>query len=455
MPFIRSISGVRATLGDSLTPQIIAEYCAAFSNTLPDGAIVVGRDGRPSGTWVEQVVAGALASCGREVRILGMVPTPTVQLLTEHSDAVGGISITASHNPAPWNGLKFINSDGIFLNAEENQRMWNVIDSGNFTFLKEQHRAIIKNIDDASDRHIQSILDLPIFKNELLEKVKSRRLKAVVDAVNASGSVIVPKLLKALGCEVVELFCEGTGEFPHMPEPLPENLKELAAAVLKEKADIGIAVDPDADRLVLIDENGHAIGEERTITLSVLSVMSSLDHFKNSHQPAASVNLSTTRAVEDVAAQFGATVERAPVGEINVIGAMKSCNAIIGGEGSGGVILPACHYGRDSLVGIALVLHLMDFKNQTLSEICAELPKYEMVKLKKEFTGAAQELFKKVEEHFKTAKIDKRDGIKVDFERSWVHLRTSNTEPIVRAIAEAPTKAEAEELANLVLGFVE
>lgn len=454
MPFIRSISGVRATLGDSLTPQKIAEYCAAFSNTLPDGAIVVGRDGRPSGTWMEYVVAGALASCGREVRILGMVPTPTVQLLTEHSDAVGGISITASHNPAPWNGLKFINSDGIFLNAEENQRMWDVIDSGGFRFLEKQHRAVINVIDDAADRHIQSILDLPIFKNELLKTVQDRRLKAVVDAVNASGSHIVPKLLKALGCEVVELFCEGNGEFPHTPEPLPENLKELAAAVLKEGADIGIAVDPDADRLVLIDENGHPIGEEKTITLSVLSVFSSLDHFKTSHAPAASVNLSTTRAVEDVAAQFGAKVERAPVGEINVIGAMKSCNAIIGGEGSGGVILPACHYGRDSLVGIALVLHLMAFKNQPLSQISEGLPKYEMVKLKKEFSGAAQELFTKVEEHFQNAKIDRRDGIKVDFERSWVHLRTSNTEPIVRAIAEAPTRQEAEELANSVLGFV-
>lgn len=455
MAFIRSISGLRATLGDDLTPTIVAEYVAGFSASLSEGDIVVGSDGRPSYQWIEKIVAGTLAACGRKVIMTGVVPTPTVQMITEHDPkAVGGIIITASHNPSEWNGLKFIDSDGVFLDAEANAKLWEHTDNKDFKYIPEQKLAELIEMPEAGNRHIDAIINSPIFsKSDTIAKLKKLKLKIVVDAVNASGSIVVPALLRKLGCEVVELYCDASGIFPHTPEPLPINLTDLAAAVKEHKADLGIAVDPDADRLVLIDETGNPIGEELTITLAAEAALSSKDSL-GEYDPVVTVNYSTTRAVEDIAAKYGATVQRSAVGEINVVKKMKEVNALIGGEGSGGVILPACHYGRDSLVGCALILHLLAQRGVSLSEICAELPKYEMLKLKQPFSGKLDKLIDEVIKAFPDGKATRDDGIKIDFEKSWVQLRASNTEPIVRIIAEAPTMQEVEELTGIVIGIV-
>lgn len=449
MAFIRSISGVRATLGDDLLPGRVAEYAAAFSTILPEGTIVVGRDGRPSGAWIEHLVCGALAACGRSVVRLGIVPTPTVQLFAEKSGIAGGIAITASHNPEQWNGLKFLNGRGIFLDADENQQLWDVVDSGAFRLVATQQGGTIADEPSAITTHVQSVLALlaaASTEDALLTTVRSRALRVVVDAVNSSGSVAVPALLSALGCDVVPLYCDGSGIFPHTPEPLPEHLGALAHAVVEHRADIGIAVDPDADRLVLIDERGNAIGEENTIVLSILAVLSNAQLFAPNGKLAVAVNLSTTRAVEDLAAQYGATVYRTPVGEINVVQAMLEHGALIGGEGSGGVIMPQCHAGRDSLVGTALVLLLMAQRAMQLSAIVAELPSYTIVKKKKALQGNPAHVFDALQQRYPDVVSTRADGLKMLFERSWVHLRASNTEPIVRIIAEAPTREQAEQL---------
>jgi phosphomannomutase len=333
MPFIRSISGLRATLGDALTPAIVADYAAAFAAMLPDGAIVVGRDGRPSGCWIEDVVIGALRASSRHVRVLGMVPTPTVQLLTEHSDAVGGISITASHNPAPWNGLKFIGGDGVFLDADQNATLWKRVDERRFALSADQQHGTVTHVNDAVDQHVNIIMQLDAVRSA----PKASGQTVVVDAVNCSGSVIVPALLRRMGYNVVELYCNGNGVFPHVPEPLAENLGALGDAVRDHRASLGVAVDPDGDRLVLFDEHGQPIGEELTITLATEAVLQS------GVEGPVVVNYSTTRCVDDVAARYGCPTFRAPVGEINVVRRMQTEYAVIGGEGSGGVIVPACH----------------------------------------------------------------------------------------------------------------
>lgn len=267
MPLIRSISGLRATIGDSLLPNIIIDYVTAFAKVMPEGEIVLGRDGRPSGAWIEKIVAGTLAAAGRKVRMIGVVPTPTVQLEVEKSDAAGGIAITASHNPDQWNGLKFLNREGVFLDADENKVLWDALENKEFQYSDNVAENLIEIDEDANNRHIQTILDNDLFKDkELIEAIRAKSFRVVVDAVNASGSVIVPLLLNNLFCEVIELHTDGSGVFPHTPEPLPENLTSLAESVKEEEAELGIAVDPDADRLVLIDENGQAIGEEKTIS---------------------------------------------------------------------------------------------------------------------------------------------------------------------------------------------
>jgi phosphomannomutase len=442
MPFVRSISGLRATVDDgALNDDLVRDYCLAYSQILPAGDIVIGMDGRPSGKHIIEVASEALSANGRSVIVAGIVPTPTVQLLVENSDAAGGIIVTASHNPAEWNGLKFLGGDGVFLDAEKNAELWNVAD--NRLFDRGNGNGEVITPDDALDFHLQSIMAIPVLENNL-EKIKAMKLRAVVDAVNASGSRFIPALLERLGVEAIPLFCDESGIFPHTPEPLPQNLKQLAAAVQEHKADIGIAVDPDADRLVMIDGTGKPIGEEMTIALAVESVLSA--ESQSTGRKALVVNLSTTRLVEDIAAEYGADFYRSPVGEINVVRKMQASGAIIGGEGSGGVIYPACHYGRDSLVGTALVLSLMARRNQTLEEITGKFPKYEIVKHKQEFSGDILKLVAKIAGFYMDAKVNLDDGIRIDFPKSWVQLRGSNTEPIIRIIAEAPTKAEAERL---------
>ncbi|MFW5702284.1 MAG: phosphoglucosamine mutase, partial [Bacteroidota bacterium] len=404
---------------------------------------IIGRDGRPSGKWIEQIIAGVIAASGRDCELLGIVPTPTVQLAVEHSDSAGGIAITASHNPTEYNGLKFIGSNGVFLDAAENQNMWQIADSGIFDYASATGAGRIHRAESPDIMHINNILNLPIFENnDIIEKIRSRRLKVVVDAVNASGSVFMPALLRELGCEVVELYCNLSGHFPHTPEPLPENLGDMARAVIEHRADIGIAVDPDADRLVMIDQNGKPIGEEKTIVIAIDSALAAL----GSNDSTVAVNYSTSRMVDDVAAKYGAKVFRSPVGEINVVRKMKECGAVIGGEGSGGVILPASHYGRDSLVGAALTLALIARRGESLGLIASSYPDYSMIKRKRQFVGEIAPLLKKIELEFSDGQATIDDGIKINFEKSWVQLRASNTEPIVRIIAESPSREETEKL---------
>lgn len=453
MPLIRSISGLRGTIGDGLTPDIVLRYVAAFAGFCAErgGAIVVGRDGRPSGRWIEELVVGVLTASGVEVRTIGMAPTPTVQLATEHSDAVGGISITASHNPAEWNGLKFLNRDGLFLDGDECSRFFELVDEHHTRLVGWNAGGQRVAVDDALRDHCARALALPFVP---LEELRRRRYTVVVDAVNASGSQVVPALLESCGCTVVRLFCAGDGLFPHAPEPVPENLSELAAAVVRSGADFGVAVDPDGDRLVLIDERGMPIGEEYTIAQAVDFVLRWERRTNPEAELKAVVNLSTTRAVEDVAQRYGARVDRTPVGEINVARHMKNIGAVIGGEGSGGVILPALHVGRDALAGIVIVLANMVEHGGTMSRLRADLPQYVIVKRKIVLGEGARpnDLFTYIAAHDAAgARIRTDDGLKLDFEDSWVHLRASNTEPIVRVIAEAPTHDRAAQLADMFL----
>ncbi|MCX7737176.1 MAG: phosphoglucosamine mutase [Candidatus Kapabacteria bacterium] len=455
MAVIRSISGLRATLGDGLTPELIANYSSAFAKLLPKGKIIVGRDGRPSGKWIEKIVIGSLLSCGREVVSLGVVPTPTVQLFVEKSDAVGGIIITASHNPEQWNGLKFLNKDGVFLDEFENKDLWRILDDKDFLFETSNKFSDVEIEKTAINSHINTILNLNIFKkSNILNILKERKLKIVVDAVNSSGSVAITSLLATLGCEVIPLFCDGTGIFPHTPEPIPENLTELANYVKANNADLGVAVDPDADRLVLIDEFGDPFGEEKTITLATQCVLENPEYFDFVDSPTVVVNLSTTRMVDDIALMYGGRVVRSAVGEINVVKKMKEVGAIIGGEGSGGVILPEAHYGRDSLVGTALILSLIALKDASLRELSKQLPEYTMLKFKKEFQGELSQIIEKIIKEFSDAEIIRQDGIKINLTDGWVQLRASNTEPIVRVISEAVDDEKAKYLANRVLNLI-
>lgn len=455
MPLIRSISGLRGTIGDGLTPAVVIRYVKAFARFTGIGEIVVGWDGRPSGGWIERLVERTLRRRGMEVLPIGMAPTPTVQLATERSDAVGGISITASHNPSQWNGLKFLGSDGIFLSPDDCLRLFDLVD-------KEEEEPDSGDVQpgdvdrsgrsNAIDEHVDLALSLPFVD---IEGLRSRRFTVVVDAVNASGSVIVPLLLERCGCRVVPLYCDGTGEFPHTPEPLPENLEDLARAVVEHGADVGIAVDPDADRLVVIDEKGNPFGEEYTVTQSADFILRQARRRDRHADLSVVVNLSTTRAIDDVARRYDARVERTPVGEINVARKMLEIGAIIGGEGSGGVILPELHAGRDSLVGIVILLSNLLETGMTPSELRASLPSYEIVKKKMELPEGASvgRLFDDLADDSPSGAIIRRDdGLRIDLDNGWIHMRASNTEPIVRVIAEAPTAEEAGRLADAYLG---
>lgn len=450
MPLIRSISGLRGTLGDGLTPDIVVRYVSAFADYTGGGPIIVGHDGRPSGAWIQQVVIGTLIACGVEVRVLGMAPTPTVQMAVEKSDAVGGISITASHNPAQWNGLKFLNGNGVFPGPKECEELFAIVDRAERPYADHNRLGTIIPAEHLIQGHVDAVLALPFLDHEALRK---RRFTVVVDAVNASGSTVVPTLLETLGCTVIPLFCDGSGAFPHTPEPLPENLNQLCDAVRKHGADLGIAVDPDADRLVLIDERGEPFGEEYTITQAADFMLAWARENAPERKETVVVNLSTTRAVQDVAERYGAELIRTQVGEINVVEGMKESGALIGGEGSGGIILADLHYGRDSLVGIAITLSNLLKQGNTLSALRAALPQYEIVKTKAEIRKEEnlEEIFHRVRNNIEGAKnFSTVDGLRIDFERSWVHLRGSNTEPIMRVIAEAPTRDEAEKLIAMV-----
>jgi phosphomannomutase len=445
MALMVSISGIRGVVGETLTPETIIKYISAYAQFCNRGAIIVGRDGRITGKNVLDIVVSTLLQMGCNVTDLGICPTPTVALAVEKLKAAGGISITASHNPMIWNGLKFFAPTGLFLDADENKKLWHFAEHPAKYVPWDKQGTFTLN-ENFLDEHIRQVLSLSFID---AEKIRARKFKVVLDCVNSAGGIIVPRLLEKLGCEVTPLHCEVTGIFGHTPEPIPENLTALCAKVIEVKADIGIAVDPDVDRLVLINEKGEPFVEEYTIAMCVKFVLEKDFSQNGNRQPQnVVINLSTTRAVEDIAKQYHATTIRTPVGEINVAKRMKEVGAIIGGEGSGGVILPKVHPGRDAIVGIGLVLQcLMEFGG-TMSELKATLPHYLITKGKIELGSLnADAILKRLQEKYSlSGTVNITDGLKIDFPESWVHLRKSNTEPIIRIIAEAHTKSEADEL---------
>lgn len=444
MSLMVSISGIRGIIGKSLTPEVIVRYASAFgeycrrrSPSAP--SVVIGRDGRITGKVLANVVASTLVAQGVDVRAIGICPTPTVQLAVELGVATGGISVTASHNPMEWNGLKFMAGTGMFLDAGENQELLEIAS-------KEQSYALWNALgshtpdDSWIRRHIDAVLALRYIDRGAIAR---RRFKVVLDCVNAAGGVIVPQLLRDLGCEVIEMNCEVSGIFRHTPEPLPENLTDLASRVRAEKADLGIAVDPDVDRLVLINERGEPYGEEYTVASAVSFVLGK--ERQSGRRAQVVVNLSTTRAVEDIARAFDAELTRTPVGEINVAKKMKELGALIGGEGSGGVILPELHCGRDAIVGIGLILQMLTESGGTLSALKATLPQYSIAKGKIETgTTPPDDILLALQSSLPPGgRVNMDDGVRIDYPGYWVHFRKSNTEPIVRIIAEARSPGEA------------
>ena len=432
-----SISGVRGIIGDGLEPEVLVKYTAAYADFIGKGKVVVGRDARISGEMVNNIVTGTLIAKGLDVIDIGICPTPTVQYNVKTLKAHGGIAISASHNPNEWNALKLLNNTGQFLSPDEFEKMQEFL-------IKEKHS--YQSWDKIGKRnfykrgiqnHVDAILYLGII---YLDKIRKRKFKVVLDCVNGAGAYVLPDFLKEFGCDVVEVNCEKTGIFPRAPEPLPENLIDTMQIVKETEADLGIVVDPDVDRLVLITDKGEPFGEENTITQVVKFILSR-------KKGDVVVNLSTTRAVDDVAAAEDCKVYRSPVGEANVVKKMKEVNAIIGGEGSGGVIYPALHYGRDALVGIALTLqHLVEF-GKPLSELKKFLPEFHIAKKKIELGNINPDnIISTLLTKYKSEKISTEDGLRIDFDDHWVHFRKSNTEPIIRVITEAKTKTGAEEL---------
>ena len=448
---IASVSGVRGIVGDNLTPANISKFTLAFAEFSKKynktKKIVVGRDGRLHGDIITDFVTSSLILAGFEPIYIGVVPTPTVQIAVEDLKAAGGISVTASHNPQQWNGLKFLNNTGRFLGPGEIKEFLEIADKGEFTFAEISDLKKIKYDSSWLDKHIEKVLKLKIIESK---KIKKAKLTVVVDAVNSAGSIIGPKLLKKLGCKVIELYCDGSGIFPHTPEPIPENLTKLSKAVKKYKADIGVAIDPDSDRLVLITEKGEPFIEENTITMAVNFLLKK----KKENNRNVTVNLSTTRAVDDIVAKHKGKIFRSAVGEINVVNEMMTNGSVIGGEGSGGVILSEVHYGRDAIVGLALIMQELAESGMTLSEYKKHLPQYSIVKSKIENVTDPAGLLNKITEiysgeNYKAAcKVNTVDGVKLDFPEHWIHLRKSNTEPIIRIITEAKTKELADQIQN-------
>lgn len=433
---IISISGIRGIVGVTLTPKEIIKYISAFGeylrNKYKNNNIVLGRDGRKSSELIYSLSISTLAMMGFKIHFIGVAPTPTIQIATSKINSAGGISITASHNPQQWNGLKFLNPDGTFIDILASEKIKKLASQNKFSY------ANIKNIVPPIPsynwiyHHIEGALSLKYINPKIIRK---RKFKVVVDAVNCSGSIIVPLLLNKLGCKVINLHCDCSGIFPHNPEPLPKNLKSLSKAVIEHKADMGIAVDPDADRLVLIMENGKPFGEENTIVTVANFIL------RKTGGGNITVNLSTTRAIDDIAKKFKTKVYRTPVGEINVVKEMKRNNSICGGEGSGGVIIPdnlGGHYGRDSIFGIVIILQELSELNKSVSEYKKMLPAYKIEKSKIENIKNPDLYLEKIirSAEKENCRITKIDGIKLDYPNYWIHYRKSNTEPIIRVIKE-------------------
>lgn len=435
-----SVSGVRGRVGEALTPEIVATFAAGFGAWALRGgasrAVVVGRDSRVSGPLFHRVVLSALESVGCDVIDVGLTTTPTCQLAVEHHHAAGGLMLSASHNPIEWNALKFIAPSGLFLDATEGAEMRSLVE-GEIPRATWDRLGTTRRDDDAIARHIEAVLALPFLD---VEGIRARSFRVALDCCRGAGGAILPVLLQRLGCRVAAINLETDGRFPRPPEPVPEQLGDLERLVLSSGSEIGLAVDPDVDRLALVSDEGKAIGEDYTLALAARLV---LRHLRG---PVVT-NLSTSRIVEDVAVAAGVPVIRAPVGEVNVAVRMRTERAVIGGEGNGGVILPALHLGRDAPLGIALLLQLLLEERRPLSAIVAELPKYAIVKDKLERPNASLEsVYEALRSAFPDAAADTQDGLRLAWHDRWVHVRPSGTEPIVRVIAEAPTVEEAREL---------
>ena len=436
---IRSISGVRGIIKTSLTPEIIKLYSHAFHDQLSDGLIYIGRDTRPSGEDLLEIFSNELIALGRDVVQCDVVPTPTIQFMVERSEAAGGIIITASHNPEEWNGIKFVRQDGSFFLPHECKELFEKVDNklihrnaDKLGMLFPDQNSILK--------HVIHVIELSCIN---LKKIKERKFKVVIDSVNGAGSKALPLLLNYLGCDVVAIHCNGNGQFDRGAEPLPENRGDLRKAVLENNADIGFAIDPDADRLAVVNDCGKPIGEEYTLVLATES------YLKQTGKPELIVtNLSTTIAIDKMAKKYNSNVTRTAVGEINVVQKMIELDSNIGGEGNGGVILKEAHLGRDSLVAVALVLNRLSQENNlTISQLHDSLPQFTIIKDKIDLNQVNEsELMNKAKEVFSNSETNTIDGVKFVWEDRWVHLRKSNTEPIMRIYAEAPSINEAKEL---------
>ena len=450
MTLIKSISGIRGTIGgsvgDNLTPIDVVKFTTAYVRFMSEKnegkrlTIVLGRDARLSGTMVEDIIEGTLLGCGADVINVGLCTTPGVEMAVITNKADGGIIITASHNPKQWNALKLLNERGEFLNDKEGKRVLALAEDEAFVFPEIDSIGKVLSREDFNATHIQQVLALPMVD---VDAVKARRFKVVVDAVNSIGGVVIPALLEQLGCEVVKLNCEPTGEFAHNPEPLPEHLTEISEVIRREKADLGVVVDPDVDRLALVNEDGSMFGEEYTLVAVA-------DYILSQGVGNTVSNLSSSRALRDVTVAHGGEYNASAVGEVNVVAKMKDTNAVIGGEGNGGVIYPALHYGRDALVGVALFLTHLVKKGCTMTELRKQYPAYFASKNIIQLTPAidVDKVLAEMKARYANENVNDIDGVKIDFAENWVHLRKSNTEPIIRIYTEAKSAAEADELAQ-------
>lgn len=456
MTLIKSISGIRGTIGgqvaENLTPIDVVKFASAYGTWIKQQRVkehyrvVVGRDARISGEMIQNLVMNTLVGLGIHVIDLGLSTTPTVEVAVPLEQADGGIILTASHNPKQWNALKLLNAKGEFLNGEEGEKILKIAESDQMLFSEVDDLGEIVKNEAYIDIHIDEVLKLDLIN---IKAIKKAKFKVVVDGVNSTGGIAIPLLLDRLGVYTVKLYCDPNGHFPHNPEPLKEHLTDLSKRVIKEHADFGIVVDPDVDRLAFMDENGEMFGEEYTLVACADYVLSKT--------PGNTVsNMSSTRALKDITERHGGTYEASAVGEVNVVELMKKNHAIIGGEGNGGIIYPELHYGRDALVGVALFLSLLAEKNMKVSALRASYPNYFMSKKKIELTPEldVDAILKAMAAHYKNEKVSTIDGVKIDFPQSWVHLRKSNTEPIIRIYTEAPSQQEADNLADQMISKI-
>lgn len=452
MTLIKSISGIRGTIGgqpsEALTPIDVVKFTASYGQWLIQNrnkkcSVVVGRDARISGKMVEGLVCNTLIGMGIDVIHLGLATTPTTELMVTEHKADGGLILTASHNPKQWNALKMLNEKGEFLNAEEGASILKIAEEESMTFADVDNLGKLTTDENALVRHIELVKALDLVD---VEAIRSAKFKVVVDAVNSVGGLAIPALLRELGVEVFELYCEPTGHFPHNPEPLPENLSEISNLVVKEKAHLGIVVDPDVDRLAFVCEDGSMFGEEYTLVAVADYVLT--------HTPGNTVsNLSSTLALRDITQKYGQNYTPSAVGEVNVVAQMKATNAVIGGEGNGGVIYPASHYGRDALVGVGLFLSHLAHQKKSCTELLATYPAYQISKNKIELTPQTNvdAILEAIAKKYKDEDINTIDGVKIIFTNEWVHLRKSNTEPIIRIYSESSTMKKAEDLAKMIM----